>query len=134
VPRSSIPIKNLAAQLRTTDMAASIRFYTEKLGFTVAFNYQDFYAGIQAGNQLFHLKLVDEPDPSIQYVDDGGHLHLYFETDDIAALAGQYRANGVEFVKAVHETAWSTREFVIRDDQAHTLYFVQPLDVAADCA
>jgi hypothetical protein len=23
----------------------------------------------------------------------------------------------------VHETAWGTREFVIKDDQGHTLYF-----------
>jgi len=27
----------------------------------------------------------------------------------------------------VHETAWQTREFVIKDDQGHTLYFGQPL-------
>jgi catechol 2,3-dioxygenase-like lactoylglutathione lyase family enzyme len=52
--------------LRTTDMASSIRFYTEKLGFSVEFNYQDFYTGIRAGGQIFHLKLVDEKDPSIR--------------------------------------------------------------------
>lgn len=115
-------------------MAASIRFYTEKLGFAVAFEYQGFYAGIQAGSQVFHLKLVDEPDPSIPYVDAGGHLHLYFETDDISNLAAQFRANGIEFVMDVHDTAWRTREFVIRDDQWHTLYFGQPLEAPADCA
>jgi len=26
-------------------------------------------------------------------------------------------------VKDVHETAWGTREFVIKDDQGHTVYF-----------
>jgi catechol 2,3-dioxygenase-like lactoylglutathione lyase family enzyme len=129
-----MPIQNLAPQLRTTDLPGSIRFYTEKLGFTVAFSYQDFYAGIQVGSQLFHLKQVDEADPSIAYVEEGGHLHLYFETDDIAALAAQYRARGLAFEKDVHDTAWSTREFVVRDDQGHTLYFGQPLDVAANCA
>jgi hypothetical protein len=25
-------------------------------------------------------------------------------------------------VKPVHDTAWGTREFVIHDDQGHTLY------------
>ena len=61
-------ITGIVAQLRTTDMASSIRFYTEKLGFSVEFKYQDFYAGIRAGSQVFHLKLVDEKDPSIPYV------------------------------------------------------------------
>ena len=69
-------------QLRTTDLAASIRFYTERLGLTLEFRYEDFYAGIRAGDQLFHLK-------------------------------------------PVHDTAWNTREFVVRDDQGHTLYFGQ---------
>jgi hypothetical protein len=46
-------------------------FYTTKLGLTLEFQYQDFYAGIPAGDQLFHLKLVDERDSSIEFVDKG---------------------------------------------------------------
>lgn len=120
-------ITGFAPQLRTTDMASSIRFYTETLGFTVEFNYQDFYAGIRAGGQVFQLKLVDEKDPSIQYVDDGGHLHLYLETDGVAAFAEQLKSHGVPLVKDVHETPWDTREVVIHDDQGHTLYLSEPL-------
>ena len=120
-------IQSIAPQLRTTDMASSIRFYTEKLGFTVEFNYQDFYAGIRAGGQLIHLKLVDEQDPSIPFVDEGGHLHLYFDTDGVAAFAGQLKSRGVTLVNDVHETAWETREFVVHDDQGHTLYFGESL-------
>jgi catechol 2,3-dioxygenase-like lactoylglutathione lyase family enzyme len=120
-------ITAIVPQLRTTDMASSIRFYTEKLGFTVAFNYQDFYTGIRAGGQIFHLKLVDEKDPSIPYVDEGEHLHLYFETDGVADFAAQLKAKGVKLVKDVHETPWNTREIVIHDDQGHTLYLGEPL-------
>ena len=116
-------ISSAIAQLRTTELAASIRFYTTKVGLTVEFQYQDFYAGIRAGGQLFHLKLVDEKDPSIEFVDRGEHFHLYFVTDDAAATAEALKANGVRLVKDVHETAWGTREFVIKDDQGHTLYF-----------
>ena len=118
-------ISSAIAQLRTTDLAASIRFYTAKVGLTLEFQYQDFYAGIRAGGQLFHLKLVDEKDPSIEFVDKEGHFHLYFETDDAVAAAEALTRNGVRLVKQVHETAWGTREFVIKDDQGHTLYFGQ---------
>lgn len=120
-------ITGIVPQLRTTDMASSIRFYTEKLGFLVEFNFQDFYVGIRAGSQQIHLKLVDERDPSIPYVDDGGHLHLYLETSGIADFAARLKASGVPLVKDVHETPWSTREIVIQDNQGHTLYLGEPL-------
>lgn len=120
-------VTGIVPQLRTTDMVSSIGFYTEKLGFTVEFRYQDFYAGIRAGNQVFHLKLVDEKDPSILYVDKGEHFHLYLETDGVAAFAVQLKARGVPLVKDVHETPWNTREIVIHDDQGHTLYLGEPL-------
>jgi catechol 2,3-dioxygenase-like lactoylglutathione lyase family enzyme len=120
-------IKSIAPQLRTTDMASTIRFYTEKLGFTVDFNYQDFYAGIRVSDRVIHLKRVDAPDPSIPFVDEGGHLHIYFEADGVADLAEQLRSRGVPLVQEVCETQWGTREFVIHDDQGHTLYFGEPL-------
>src|SRR6266496_302706 len=120
-----MPISGVIPQLRTTDLAESIRFYTTKVGLTLEFQYQDFYAGIRAGNQLFHLKLVDEKDPSIEFVDKGEHFHLYLERDDAAATADALKRNGIHLVKDVHETAWGTREFVIKDDQGHTLYFGQ---------
>ena len=55
-------ITSAICQLRTTDLAGSIRFYTTKVGLTLDFQYEDFYAGIRAGDQVFHLKLVDERD------------------------------------------------------------------------
>jgi catechol 2,3-dioxygenase-like lactoylglutathione lyase family enzyme len=120
-------ITGIIPQLRTRDMSSSIRFYTNKLGFTVEFNYRDFYAGIRAGEQVIHLKLVDEKDPSIPYVDEGGHIHLYFETTGVTEFADQLKSRGVPMVEDVHETEWNTREFVIHDDQGHTLYFGEPL-------
>ena len=116
-------ISGVTTQLRTTDLAGSVRFYTTKVGLTLDFQYEDFYAGIRAGRQLFHLKLVDEKDPSIAFVDAGGHFHLYLETDDAGATADALKRNGVRLVKDVHETPWGTREFSIKDDQGHTLYF-----------
>jgi catechol 2,3-dioxygenase-like lactoylglutathione lyase family enzyme len=111
-------ISSAIAQLRTTNLAESIRFYTAKVGLTLEFQYEDFYAGIRAGSQLFHLK-----HPSIEFVEKGEHFHLYLETDDASATAAALMRNGVPLVKDVHEAAWGTREFVIKDDQGHTLYF-----------
>ena len=118
-------ITSVIAQLRTTDLNESIRFYTEKIGLALEFKYEDFYAGIRAGSQIFHLKLVDVKDPSIEFVDDGDHFHLYFGTNDIAALAKTLEQRKVRLVQDVHVTPWGTRELVIKDNQGHTLYFGQ---------
>jgi catechol 2,3-dioxygenase-like lactoylglutathione lyase family enzyme len=120
-------ITDIIAQLRTTDLASSIDFYTTRLGFALEFQYRDFYAAVRAGDRVIHLKLVDAADPSIAFVDHGDHFHLYIGTDDIVAAAERLRLNGVRFEREVHETPWETREFVIKDDQGHTLYFGQPV-------
>lgn len=119
----TIQISSAIAQLRTTDLTESIRFYTDTVGLKLEFQYQDFYAGIRAGNQLFHLKRVEEKDPTIDYVDTGEHFHLYLETDDAAGLAQALKKKGVHLLKDLHDTAWGTSEFVIKDNQGHTLYF-----------
>ena len=118
-----MPISGVIPQLRTTDLASSIRFYTTQLGLTLDLQYEDFYAGIRAGSQVFHLKLVDQRDPSIEFVEEGEHFHLYFGTTDVHATASTLKQNGVHFVTDVHETPWGTRECAIKDDQGHTLYF-----------
>jgi catechol 2,3-dioxygenase-like lactoylglutathione lyase family enzyme len=120
-------ISGVIPQLRTTDLKSSINFYTTKLGLQLEFQYQDFYAGIRAGNQVFHLKLVAQKDPSIEFVKDGEHFHLYLQTDDVVAAAAALKANGVTLVKDVHDTPWETREVVINDDQGHTIYLGESL-------
>lgn len=117
----------IISQLRTTDLAASIAFYTTQLGFTLAFEYRGFYAGVQLGDAMVHLKQVDAPDPSIPYVEEGGHLHLYLQVDDVRGVAAALGGKGVPLVQPLCETEWQTREFVIRDDQGHTLYFGEPM-------
>jgi len=125
--RKTMKISSAIAQLRTTNLAESIRFYTEKIGLSLEFQYQDFYAGIRAGEQVFHLKYSCETDPSIVFVDEGGHFHLYLETEDALATAEALKKNGVSLVVDAHDTEWGTREFIIKDDQGHTLYFGQNL-------
>jgi catechol 2,3-dioxygenase-like lactoylglutathione lyase family enzyme len=122
-----VQIARIIPQLRTRNLASTIAFYTTRLGFTLEFEYDDFYAGVRADGNMVHLKRIEETDPSIEFVDEGGHFHLYLETDDIEGTAERLKRAGVPLERDVHERAWATRELVIRDDQGHTLYFGQPI-------
>lgn len=119
-------IDRVIPQLRTTDLAASIAFYTGVLGFSLEFQYGDFYAGVRSGPYALHLKLADAADPSIAYVDREEHFHLYFQTPDVARVAAELERKGVTLARGVHETDWGTRECVVKDNQGHTLYFGEP--------
>jgi catechol 2,3-dioxygenase-like lactoylglutathione lyase family enzyme len=94
-----MPITSVIAQLRTTDLKESIRFYTEKIGLVLEFQYEDFYAGIRAGTSL-PPELVGARS-SITFVDDGD-FHLYFGTDDIAALAKRSSTRSARAGRARH--------------------------------
>jgi catechol 2,3-dioxygenase-like lactoylglutathione lyase family enzyme len=122
-----IVITGVVPQIRSTDIEKTVRFYTEVLGFEVEFNYEDFYVGLRAGTNVIHVKRVDDPDPSIPYVAEGGHLHLYLETSGVVAMAERLAARGIPLVRDVCETEWQTREIVLEDDQGHTLYLGEPL-------
>jgi uncharacterized glyoxalase superfamily protein PhnB len=133
---SSIPegtemaVTGVIPQLRTTDLDRSIDFYVATLGFELAFRHSDFYAGIAIGTQRIHLKLVDQPDPSIAYVSEEDHLHLYLTTDDVDREAARLERTGVVLRTEVADTPWGTREFTVVDDQGHVLYFGQARTVA----
>ena len=119
-------VSGVVAQIRTTDLEESIDFYVSKLGFELDFRFQDFYAGIRVAEaQSFHLKLVDEKDPSIDFVRDDDHFHLFFSTEDVGAEAERFKRSGVRFHAGISETAWGTREFYVYDNQGHTLCFSQ---------
>jgi catechol 2,3-dioxygenase-like lactoylglutathione lyase family enzyme len=44
-------------QFLVTDIKRSLQFYTEKLGFDIDFQYEDFYAGIVKDGCSIHLKV-----------------------------------------------------------------------------
>jgi catechol 2,3-dioxygenase-like lactoylglutathione lyase family enzyme len=120
-------VLSVTPQLRTTNLDESIDFYVSRLGFALEFRYDDFYAGIKVGPQSIHLKLVDSRDPSIDFVSDGNHLHLYFATEDVDAEAWRLQRNGVMLREGIVDTDWGTREFWVDDNQGHRLCFGQRL-------
>ncbi|MBT3625416.1 MAG: hypothetical protein HOM44_09800 [Gammaproteobacteria bacterium] len=110
-------------QLRTTDLEQALNFYTNTLGYKTAFRYEDFYAGIDIDDQVLHLKLVDETDPSIEFVAQGDHFHLYIEVADLEARHEDLDGGGAH-VSVIKVQPWG-REFVVIDPEGHRIYYAE---------
>lgn len=116
-------MKSYVMQLRFVDLDEAVAFYTEKLGCELAFRYEDFYAGVLVGEQMLHLKLVDQPDSNLDAIRDGDHLHLTLSVEDLPAKREALLKNGVE-VSPIRDQPWGL-ECTVCDPQGHTLFVSQ---------
>ena len=106
------------AGIAVADLSAAIEFYTQKLGFILAFTWGDppRFAGINLGNeQMFLHKGTPAPDPS------GGSV--YFMVGDADALYAFHRANGVEIAQEIADREYGIRDYVVRDLYGYHLIF-----------
>ena len=100
-------IKLVTIPVRNQD--ASLKFYTEKLGFKIAtdqpFSEKQRWIELQipGSDTLFVLFTPDGHEKRI-----GNFQNLTFWCDDVFATAKQLRAKGVEFVAEPREEVWGT--------------------------
>jgi catechol 2,3-dioxygenase-like lactoylglutathione lyase family enzyme len=104
------------AGLAVNDIAAAIDFYTEKLGFTLAFTWGEppTFAGVNLGKvQMFLRK--GTPDPK-------GCL-VYFFVGDADELYEFHRGNGVEIAEPIEDRPYGIRDYTVRDLHGYSLTF-----------
>ena len=100
-------IRQIAPQFFTTEMAPTLAYYKDKLGFDCVGTWHDppVYAIVARDEHRIHFRLADPPQPSPdKYVDELLDANLFI--DDADALYAEYVARGVEFTRALGDTAW----------------------------
>ncbi len=113
-------ITSLATQVRVANLDRALLFYTDTLGFVEEFRYRDSFAAVRAGGTSLHLKQVDKIDPSIAFVKDGDHNHLYIRVIDLEETFRELEGK-VELVHPITTKPSGEREFTIRDPDGHTI-------------
>ena len=120
----SAMIRHIAPQFFTTDMAATLTYYRDQLGFDCVGTWQDppSYAIVARDQHKIHFRLAEPPAPNPdKYADE--LLDAYLFIDDADALYAEYAARGVEFTRALGNTPWQSREFVVKDCDGRLLAF-----------
>lgn len=113
-------------QLFVTDMAAALRFYTEMLGFSVAFAYGEppFYAQVARDGARLNLRRIAGPifDPGLRER-EGDVLAATLTLDDAKPLFLEYQDAGVPFHQKLRIEPWGSRTFIVRDPDGNLLAF-----------
>lgn len=108
-----------------SDIAASLAFYTSKLGFAVAFAYGEpaFYGQVVRGSARLNLRHVDSPviDPVRAARED--LMAAAVTLDDAKPLFLEYQAAGVDFHQSLRTEPWGARTFVVRDPDGNLILF-----------
>ncbi len=124
-------ITRFSAQLFVSDIRASCDFFSEKLGFTVAFVHGDppFYGQVVRGEARLDLRSVWEP---VFVGDIREREHLLSASmnvataGELARLFDEFRVAGVAFHQTLKTEPWGARSFVVRDPDGNLLLFAGP--------
>lgn len=120
-------------QLFVADIARTIAFFTQKLGFAVAFTYGEppFYAQVKRDAARLNLRCVDRPvfQPGVREAEDLLAAALTLETAaEIKALFGEFEAAGVAFHQRLRQEPWGARTFIVADPDGNLLLFAGPAE------
>ena len=116
-------IKQVTPLLLVSDLEQAIAFYVQHLGFTLAFIYEDFYAGIEKDGHSIHLKTAYNAAREKPVRDDNYELDLLFSVDNLATLFEEISQKSIEIVQPLREMPYGA-EFYIADPDGHVIAFV----------
>ncbi|MFN7733242.1 MAG: VOC family protein [Pirellula sp.] len=111
--------------LGTRDINRAIEFYTQRLGFELAFGDMTDppnYVGFRRDAVELHMQF--------QFEHEMGTIRLRFLVEDPDALFNEYKQRGVEFsATGIRDTPWGTREFALYDLDRNALTFYKELPI-----
>jgi catechol 2,3-dioxygenase-like lactoylglutathione lyase family enzyme len=121
---ASETLTHIAPVFRVADVPRSLAFYRDRLGFTVEFVHESFYAGVCRDGCHIHLK-CSSPIPRDQTVFEGEEqIDACIGVSSAETLAESFASAGVSFLVSLRRMPYGT-EFYIRDPDGYVLGFVQ---------
>src|SRR5580704_15824726 len=121
-------LNSTEAQLFVADIQTSCDFYTDKLGFTVAFVYGDppYYGQVTRDQARLNLRVVGEPVFAGDVREREGLLSASItvaSADEIKQLFLSYQAVDVPFQQTLKQEPWGATTFVVADPDGNLILF-----------
>src|SRR6185369_3541959 len=84
--RMTARIQGIAPQFLVDDLDTAVAYYRDRLGFTVDFTYEAFYAGLSRDGATVHLKHAPKTVADRAHRRAQEHLDAYIATTGVVAL------------------------------------------------
>ena len=100
-----------APQLLVENLSDSLTFYEQRLGFSLDFVYQDFYASVSRDHAVIHLKRAPKLEAERAHRRSGEHLDAYLIVSGVGELHDELVGRGAPITKPLEQRPWGTRDF-----------------------
>ena len=117
-------IRQIVPLFFTTDIAKTLAYYQDKLGFECVgtWLHPPVYAIVERDQHAIHFRCAEPPTANPdKYADE--LLDAYLSVEDADALYAEYTGKGLEFVRELANMPWHAREFVVKDCDGRLLAF-----------
>ena len=122
----TIRITGVAPQFLVDDLPATIAYYADKLGFSLDFCYDSFYAAVSRDGCAIHLKCAPKTLSDRAHRQQHEHLDAYIGVTGAAALHDELRLRGALITKSLEARPWSCIDFYVEDPDGYILCFSEP--------
>ena len=122
----SASITGVAPQFLVDDLGAALAYYRDKLGFSVDFCYDSFYAAVSRDGFAIHLKCAPKTLSDRAHRKQHEHLDAYVSVAGVTALHDELRSRGALITRAPAARPWSCIDFYVEDPDGYILCFSEP--------
>jgi catechol 2,3-dioxygenase-like lactoylglutathione lyase family enzyme len=121
-----VPITGIAPQFLVDDLDRSIGYYRDRLGFTLDFVYEGFYASVSRDGFAIHLKCAPKTVADRVHRREGEHLDAFVSVTGVRGLFDDLRSRGADVIRTIEERPWGSVDFYVGDPDGYILCFSEP--------
>ena len=113
-------------QLFVTDVEAACDYFSDKLGFAVAFLYGEppYYAQVHRDGVHLNLRQVDKLPIGAEFrALEEDALAATILVEDVATLAAEYETSGATFHQTLRTEEWGTSTIIVSDPDGNLIAF-----------
>ena len=116
-------IRGIAPQLLVDDLDRAIAYYLDRLGFSLDFKYDSFYAGVRRDGFAIHLKEAAKLAADRAHRKQNEHLDAFIDVLGIGDLFDELQKRGADVIRPLEERPWACRDFYVADPDGYILCF-----------
>lgn len=120
--RDAVPV------ISTDDVAASVTYYTNVLGFRKHFVYGDppVYAGVERDGVLLYITLDEQLAATLKNSDL--HPDVFLWVQNVDKVFEDHKSRGAKIFEPILNKPWDARQYVVEDPNGYRLKIAEPID------